>query len=676
MKQQSKPGFFKRIFNTKAAIASGIVLSLSIILLTANYVFLTIVNNQDTKHIAHISELRLLAEKINKNVSETVSGKIESFVELKKNRDDFEQRLNLLKNGDENSNLNVAPMQLDETLIKVQNNWNLVKDSIDIILERKDIMASLRTISDQITATIPVLQSESEEIVDLLLEQGFPADQIVIAQRQSLILERILSAVNGMLVSSGNAMPVADIFGRDANLLGRVLRAFQEGSSTIGITKVTNPQILEHLAEMETGFLELSEGVDGIFEVSAELFQIREAASSIFALENEHVQSIIKLDNEMEQVANSRTINTILGYILIGIVLITVSIIGFSNAAKSKRNSDIAAAENKLNQAAILRLLDEISALSEGDLTVHATVTEDFTGAIADSINFSITQLRDIVSNVTTTAISLSEAAKNTRDNAVNLAEASNHQALEINAASTSIINMANSIDQVSANAAQSARVAERSVTIANKGSEVVRNTIEGMENIREQIQDTSKRIKRLGESSQEIGDIVGLINDIADQTNILALNAAIQASMAGEAGRGFAVVADEVQRLAERSSNATKQIEALVKTIQTDTNEAVISMEHTTTEVVNGARLAQDAGVALEEIEKVSANLSSLIQGISNAAKQQSTSASSVSNTMRVIQEIATQTSAGTTEVANDIDKLAQIANEMRESVSGFKVA
>ncbi|EGG93635.1 putative methyl-accepting chemotaxis sensory transducer [gamma proteobacterium IMCC1989] len=234
---------------------------------------------------------------------------------------------------------------------------------------------------------------------------------------------------------------------------------------------------------------------------------------------------------------------------------------------------------------------------------------------------------------------------------------------------------MAVTIDQVSANAAESALVASKSVSIAHNGSKMVQNTIHGMDTIREQIQDTSKRIKRLGESTQEIGDIVSLINDIADQTNILALNAAIQASMAGDAGRGFAVVADEVQRLAERSAGATKQIGSLVKTIQTDTNEAVKSMEQTTTEVVSGARLAQDAGVALEEIEGVSANLAELIQNISNAARQQASSAGHISNTMNVIQEITSQTSAGTGATAHAIGDLADMALELREFVAGFKL-
>jgi len=674
MKQQKKQNVFSGLFRTKTAMVSGVIMVIAIILLAANYTFLTIKTNQDSGHLAHISELRLLAEKINKNVSEAATGKASAFNSLRMNRDDFETRLNILKNGD--NHLVAVPSQLEASVLKTQEDWNILKNNIDTILERQKVLDSLNQISKRITSSIPTLQSEAEEIVDLLLQKGVPAEQIIIAQRQSLILERILSAVNNMLVDTNDAMPVADIFGRDATLLGRVLTGFQRGSSNIGIDRVTDPQILEHLSEMETGFLELSEGVDGIFEVSAELFQVREAASNVNRLYDGYIKNIDVLSNGINEIIDSRTINTIFGYLLVTIILIAIALIGYSNSSFAQIESHRADLENRMNQTAILRLLDEISALSDYDLTVQATVTEDFTGAIADSINFSISQLREVVSNVNKTAVEVAESAKQTRDNAVNLAKASQHQALEINEASAAITNMANSINQVSANAAQSARVAERSVTIANKGSDVVRNTIDGMENIREQIQDTSKRIKRLGESSQEIGDIVGLINDIADQTNILALNAAIQASMAGEAGRGFAVVADEVQRLAERSSAATKQIENLVKTIQADTNEAVISMEHTTTEVVHGAKLAQDAGIALEEIEKVSNNLSNLIQGISNEAKQQSTSASSVSNTMRVIQEIANQTSSGTTDVANSIDKLVQMADEMRASVSGFRVA
>ena len=333
------------------------------------------------------------------------------------------------------------------------------------------------------------------------------------------------------------------------------------------------------------------------------------------------------------------------------------------------------AAQNERNQSAIVQLLDEIADLAEGDLTTRASVTENFTGAIADAINYAIDQMRGLVSNINQLSVQVAHAAADTKTVASDLSSAAENQAREIGGASEAITQMASSIDQVSLNAAESAAVAERAVEIAGKGAGVVQDAIHGMDTIRGQIQETAKRIKRLGESSQEIGDIVSLINDIADQTNILSLNAAIQASMAGDAGRGFAVVADEVQRLAERSSAATKQIATLVKAIQNDTTEAVISMEQTTTEVVSGARRAQDAGVALEEIESVSSSLASLIQNISNAARQQALSASQVSNTMHVIREITGQTAASTERTAASIGRLASMAVAMRESVEGFKL-
>ena len=361
---------------------------------------------------------------------------------------------------------------------------------------------------------------------------------------------------------------------------------------------------------------------------------------------------------------------------LFGIItLVLLGTLAYVIITGAKRRQSAAETTAARNQEAIMRLLNEMGDLADGDLTVEATVTEDITGAIADSVNFTTDALRNLVTSINEASVQVSSASQETQATAMHLAEASDHQAQQITGASTAINEMAVSIEDVSKHAAESAEVAQRSVETARKGSRTVHDNIKGMDTIREQIQETSKRIKRLGESSQEIGDIVELINDIADQTNILALNAAIQAAMAGEQGRGFAVVADEVQRLAERSSNATKQIEALVKTIQTDTNEEVISMEQSTANVVAGARLAEDAGSALEEIENVSNQLSELISNISDTAHQQSTAASSISETMNVIQEITTQTSAGTNETATSIGNLAELANELRKSVSGFKL-
>jgi twitching motility protein PilJ len=365
---------------------------------------------------------------------------------------------------------------------------------------------------------------------------------------------------------------------------------------------------------------------------------------------------------------------------LIPVVLIALSIllIGglFALHAKTsvfERAAKEQAEQNDRNQQAILRLLDEMGSLADGDLTVEATVTEDITGTIADSFNFAIEELRKLVATVNETALMVDTASKQTENTAAHLAKAADNQAKEINAATESIVSMAASIEEVSGNAERSSDVARHSVEVAHKGGEAVRRTIDGMNAIRETIQETSKRIKRLGESSQEIGNIVELINDIAEQTNILALNASIQASMAGEAGRGFAVVADEVQRLAERSTNATKQIEVLVRTIQSDTNEAVVSMERSTTDVVGGALLAENAGAALDEIEQVSNQIASLVQNISSSARQQAGSAADVTRRTTRLREIGHQTGQATTATAASISKLSELATQLRKTVEGF---
>ncbi|MGC1729916.1 MAG: methyl-accepting chemotaxis protein, partial [Steroidobacteraceae bacterium] len=331
--------------------------------------------------------------------------------------------------------------------------------------------------------------------------------------------------------------------------------------------------------------------------------------------------------------------------------------------------------ENDRNQQAILRLLDELSSLADGDLTVQATVTEDITGAIADSINYAVDALRGLVATINGSAIQLDSATRQTQALSQHLAKASSAQSKQIASGTESAASMAASVEEVSGNAERAADVARHSVEVAHKGADAVRRTIDGMNTIRETIQETSKRIKRLGESSQEIGNIVELINDIAEQTNILALNASIQSSMAGDAGRGFAVVADEVQRLAERAANATKQIEVLVRTIQTDTNEAVVSMERSTTDVVGGALLAENAGAALEEIEQVSNQIASLVSNISSSARQQTGAAQNIARNMQILKEISAQTAESTNATSAAIAKLAELSAGLRKSAAGFRL-
>lgn len=564
-------------------------------------------------------------------------------------------------------------VMMNSELASYESTWRDTRENAEVILENKDTILFLHSVADTLSGAIPRLQSEHNEIVEILLDNRAPSDQVAVAQKQSWLAERIARNVDKMLRGGGDADRAADEFNYDANLFGKVLLGMGSGDIAMDISAITDEEALQSLGEIASLFGVVSGQVRDIFEASPALFQARQASNEILTRSGELLESLSSVSDRITSLPSERKINTRLLLLIAAVAAIAALAIGIMLNLSTKRRLAETAETNDRNQNAILRLLDELADLADGDLTTTATVTEDFTGAIADSINYTIDQLRILVSRINGTSRRVVGSSNDTQQTALHLAEAAEHQAQEIAGASAAINEMAVTIDQVSANAAESAGVAERSVSIANNGAKVVQNTIHGMDTIREQIQDTSKRIKRLGESSQEIGDIVGLINDIADQTNILALNAAIQASMAGDAGRGFAVVADEVQRLAERSATATKQIESLVKTIQNDTNEAVISMEQTTSEVVRGARLAQDAGVALEEIETVSASLAELIQNISNAARQQASSAGHISNTMNVIQEITSQTSAGTNATAKSIGNLSGLAMELSESVSGF---
>ena len=382
------------------------------------------------------------------------------------------------------------------------------------------------------------------------------------------------------MMSGGNdAAQSAQRFGLDTATFKRVLDALLNGSKMLGVEKVDNPEALELLTEIASLYDSIKTRVADILERSPETFEINNSAMSVYNDSDKLLEQIgILGETYQEAVANDTTLSVV-GNILAGLTVFIFFMIGALLISQEKRiareteeqRNEIEAQNNK-NEAAIMRLLDEMGALADGDLTTHATVTEDITGAIADSINYTIDALRNLVTQINDTTVQVSSAAHETQATAMHLAEASDQQAAQITTASSAVNQMAASIEEVSANSNDLANEASKSVEIANKGSMVVQDTISGMDTIREQIQETSKRIKRLGESSQEIGDIVEIINDISEQTNILALNAAIQAAMAGDAGRGFAVVADEVQRLAERSGNATKQIEALVKTIQADT--------------------------------------------------------------------------------------------------------
>jgi twitching motility protein PilJ len=490
-----------------------------------------------------------------------------------------------------------------------------------------------------------------------------------------MLSQRIKNNLNQVLAGGEAAAAAADRFGRDAALFGRVLEGLLKGSEGLNIDKVTDKEAVSKLREVAMLISAVSDNIAGILELSPELFEVKDAAGLVSSDSGKLLTSLEDFQSKVIDQGKELDMIQLVGVGFGGAAVVLIIIGGILLLKDARKREELALENNRRNQRAILRLLDEMANLADGDLTVHATVTEEITGAIADSVNFTIDALRTLVTTINSTASQVSQSTEKTQQTATELAQASNQQAREIASASAAVTDMAESMLTVSNDADNSAKVAQQSMDIAQKGAQVVRSTIGSMENIRETIQETSKRIKRLGESSQEIGDIVGLITEIADQTNILALNAAIQASTAGDAGRGFAVVADEVQRLAERAGNATKQIEGLVNTIQADTNEAVKSMEISTAGVVSGAAKAEEAGVALREIEAVSTELSNLIKGISDSTKKQSKVALSVSETMNVIQEITLQTSEGTEETSASLTALNELSGELGRSVSGFKL-
>ncbi len=664
-KFQSQTEQFSRVFGDSEKskpliLGAAFCIVLAIFLLL--YLFYSVPrNNEFTRSLG---DLRLLSQTISRQATEaTASGTPEAIKKLTESQKSFAENLETVKDIHAST----------DALREVDAQWKKVSENIDLIASQQKIINQLYDTNIAISESIPGIQAEYNLMVDQMARQNVPANQVVIAKNQVFIAERILRSIGSVLTGSDNSRESADDFSSDTETFASYLNAQLNGSADLGVERINDPEMRDSLTSIQSEYDDvLKSAAATVLKNSSQIVKVRQASSSIFEQSDALLSNLNKLSGGTGLAIAIPALGLILALITFLFCVFKLLVLrGESDKKRVSRLQD----EYDRNQNAILRLLDEIADLADGDLRSYATVSEDFTGAIADSINFAIDQLRDLVSRITETSQEVAQYTASTQGITNQLAEASEHQAQEIAGASAAINEMAMSIDQVSSNAEESAVVAERSVKIAANGANVVNRSIEGMDIIREQIQETSKRIKRLGESSQEIGNIVALINDIADQTNILALNAAIQASMAGEAGRGFAVVADEVQRLAERSASATKQIETLVKTIQTDTNEAVISMEQTTSEVVRGANLSKDAGVALDEIQNVSGNLAKLIANISDAAKLQSASAGHIATTMNVVQEITSQTTTATFDTARSVSELANMAEALRESVTDFKL-
>ena len=617
------------------------------------------------------SRLQLNSQRLANQSREAIEGDAEAFAAFKDTKAEVDEDIKTLNDRFGDAAGVSGPIRT------VSNTWSPLAKRADEVLASQAAVLGLAGHANSFTSKVPQLQAQLNEVVRGLASGGAGSGQVFTALQQVVTSAAMARRIAELQAGGSGAQVAADALGRDSVVFERSMNALRNGGGDIA--KVTAAGAVGPLNQAATLWTGMKKDLDAIVASSKNLIGAQTSATALAAGSDKLLsdsESLFAAFTSFGSLKDTSIVGGVWVSILSGaLALFSIAgllwALGRAQRARYQTTKEL----NDRNQEAIMRLLDEMGSLAEGDLTVKATVTEDMTGAIADSINFAVEQLRTLVATINDTSVQVASSAQETQATAMHLAEAAEHQAQEINSATDRINEIAASINQVSRNSADSAEVAQRSVLIATNGAGVVRQTIAGMDSIRDQIQETSKRIKRLGESSQEIGSIVELINDISEQTNILALNAAIQAASAGEAGRGFAVVADEVQRLAERSSNATKRIESLVQTIQADTNEAVSSMEQTTSEVVAGARLAEDAGTALGEIEKVSADLSGLIQGISTAAAQQSSAATGITQTMNTIQSITAQTSQGASQTAESVGNLAQLAADLRRSVADFKL-
>jgi len=658
------------LFGSLPFLLGGMVISMIAM------IWLLVVNAQrsenESKYIEQSSQLLMLSQRLAKDAREAVLGQATAFKTLKDSRDRMDAIMTALRNGKPEIGVVPSPPDIANHQLKdVIGLWSPkpnegLRAQVDQILSLEKSLFSMHDSVIAINQMSPMLLTVSDEIVELGARAGMRQDQLYLAGRQGMLSQRIAKDVNLFAQGGNEAAVAAAQFGKDAKL-------YKDSDSKL---RKTAPAVVrEKLDESAAIFGEINNHVEGILGNAAELFVSQRASQTVFEQSDPLLKKATALVDAYSKLTEARTgIRTFIIAAGLGTVLF-LFLLARKLIVDARSRAKVSSDQNRQSQDAILKLLDEMGDLADGDLTIQPEVTEQITGAIADSINYAVREMRNLVVRIKNAAQQVAVASEHSRQTATELTEAALRQAAQITEATSKMVAMARSMEDMSKSAERSAEVAQGSVATAKRGSAAVQDTITGMDGMREQIQETAKRIKRLGESSQQIGEIVELINDIAEQTNILSLNAAIQAAMAGEAGRGFAVVADEVQRLAERSAEATKQIADLVKTIQADTNEAVASMEQATNGVVQATRLADAAGQALGEIESVSEQLSSLIVNIARDAQRQSQSATDVSGNMAKIQETTTMTSSGSRQTAEAIGKLSDLARELQASVAGFKL-
>lgn len=664
----------KSIFAFWIPILRGVL----IILFFITFLSFWLLERQNTyikSNLSEISDLKTLTQIITTDTTEAViNADRRAFQDLRRDLNEFEHHLTVLLRGKQNEvgdiivppNLSVIKSEQMKT---VQQIWETVKKEGEFILTNEaPLLALYETSIKSLAPTIDELQVNYLKLIQFLKQKDTHAFEILgLIAEQSFELVQIEDNIKIILQVEKNTK---DLEERLPKQIKYFVKEFDEIRA-----KNTDPSLIPLLVEMQQQIETVAGDANHIAQVGGLLYKLYESRQKISDLRNDFLAAVKELEKAYITAFQEQFFSKTLSFLLSGITLLVLLLLVYFSYRENLLDLKIAEEEKQKLEMEIKQLVDELENLASGDLAVVATKKSTITTDIAEAINYAINALRKLVVTINNTAKRLGISTREVKKIANDLAKASERQSTEILEATGSINAMAESIDLVSEHAKSSALVAENSVNIAKEGALVVKNTKEGMARIHEQIQDTEKRIRRLGESSHEIGEITSLIDEISEQTNILALNAAIQAAMAGDAGKGFAVVADEVQRLAEKSGGATKEVENLVKTIQNDTSRAVESMEKAMTEVVNGTALANDAGAALEKIEQVSQNLSALIQDISKAAMEQSIVATKISKMMVVIEDITKLTTTSSLNTSDAISNLAHLVDELHISVEEFKL-